>query len=348
MLIEFHCTCGHRQPLTVDKLKPSLKCAACKEVRAFVSKGSRVESVTWLALGGQTGPPRLAVPVPVGVAMRIGRAASGFLCLPGEEVEEAQTELCVEEDGRVHVKHLAGDSGTWINRAKILTGIFGMEDRLRIGPYVMRLMTHGAVQQQLEVGIEPEVIIEAEAEVEPRARRKPGRRRPHDAEPEVIIEEADEEVVAPADDLSPEDGRWSTGQKVRMVASALVVLAAAVFLGRSYIWPPVSDEMPVETTFYCPADGIPVKGRWTAASGAPICPQCGQRCVGELKYKAEPTDAPPEAATTSGPADGSGETAAADAKPADAKAADAKPAGKKPSKKKRARAQTPAGPDGDS
>lgn len=297
MLIEFHCTCGHRQALAPDKLKPALRCSACKSTLRFVAEGKKMDAVSWLAVGGQSGAPRLAVPIPVGATLKLGRAVSGWLALPGEEIDETQTELRIEDDGKLHVKHLSGDGGTWINRAKIITGILGAEDKLRVGPYVMRLMTQATVQESLAATIEPEVIVETEesdeAEAAPAARSK--RRRAALADPEVLIEEDEYEAT---DEESDPGEKWSKGQKIRIAVSGVLILAAGCFLMRSFIWPPVSDEMPHETDFYCPVDGNVVRGAWTAAAGAPICPVCGQRCVGELKYKPEllhpPADEPGE------------------------------------------------------
>lgn len=299
MLIEFHCTCGHRQPLEVAKLKAAVRCSACKSTLQYVLAAKRLDSVIWLTVGGQTGPPRLAVPVPVNVALSVGSSAAGFLSLPGEEISESHAELKIEEDGRLLVKHVAGDSGTWINRAKIITGVLGKEDRLRVGPYVIRRQTTAALTEQASASLEPEVVVEIEADEAPR--KKPGRRRPINDEPEVIVEVEDEATsVDPPTGDEPdyrEDG-WTGRQKIRAGVCAVLILAAAGYLAKTYFMPSVSAEMPELTVFYCPADGSAVRGKWSSATGAPICPQCGQRCVGELKYKAEPTDTPPPAATS--------------------------------------------------
>lgn len=289
MLIEFHCTCGHRRPLEPAKLKPSLRCDACKAVLSFLAKDRKIDDAVWLTLGGQTGGPRLAVPVPVGEALHIGRSVSGFLALPGEEIEEAQTELRLEEDGRLLVRHLSGDSGTWINRARIITGVLGPSDKLRVGPYILRRMSHAEVREAATVRLEPEIIVGVDArddEAEPSDFAR-SRRRGKKIGPEVIVEEETEDEIA----LSSEpdaDRRWTKGQRIRVALCGVLILAAGLFLARSFLWPALSEEMPRETDFYCPVDGNVVRGTWTAAHGAPICPQCGQRCVGQLKYKEEP------------------------------------------------------------
>ena len=296
MLIELHCSCGHRQALSPEKLPPKVRCSACKNALRFCGSVRNLTDVKWLTVGGQTGAPRLAVPIPVGIGLTLGRSPSGWLSLPGEDIEDSQTELQIGEDGRVLVKHMAGDGGTWINRARIVEGVLGEKDRLRIGPYVMGLLTHDAIIASVQASIEEDVEVEIE-ESGPKAARGKGKR----SEPEDDAD-LDREVRRASADEGDDGGLvdyqsgWSTGQKIRMVVSVALILGVSGYLAKGYFFPPISEEMPSETVFYCPADGTPVKSEWSATAGAPKCPVCGQRCVGELKYKSQVTPAAARAA----------------------------------------------------
>lgn len=339
MLIEFHCGCGHRRPLGVEKLKASHRCEACKTTFRFAGESKSVESVVWLAVGGQKGPPRLAVPMPREIAVPLGSSARGFLSLPGEEISDVHAEVKIEVDGRLHVKHVAGDSGTWINRAKIITGVVGPNDRLRIGPYVMRILTTREVTEMSSEEESPEVVVEEETETPP---PRPGRRgRAARSEPEEIAETAGaaeaEEDSPTGDEPDYREEGWTRGQRVRAGVSVLLIVLAAGYVAKTYFWPAVSAEMPEQTVFYCPADGTPVRGQWTSASGAPMCPQCGQRCVGELKYKAEPTNPPASAESTPGAEAASQPVSSS----SDSKAAVEKP----PRRKQRSTKKPVGGPD---
>ena len=300
MLIELHCTCGHRQALSPEKLPPKVRCSACKNALKFCGSVRNLSDVKWLTVGGQTGAPRLAIPIPLGVAVTLGRSPSGWLSLPGEDIEDAQTELQVAEDGRVLVKHMAGDGGTWINRARVVEGVLGEKDRLRIGPYVMGLLTHDAIIASVQAMLEDDVEVEVEVEVEdsgPKAKGGRGKRR--EADEDADLEREVRRASVDDDDaggLIDYQSGWSTGQKIRMVVSVALILGVTGYLAKGYFFPPISEEMPSETIFFCPADGTPVRSEWSASSGAPKCPVCGQRCVGELKYKSEVTPAAARAA----------------------------------------------------
>jgi hypothetical protein len=298
MLIELHCSCGHRQAMSPEKLPPKVRCSACKQALQFCGSVRKLSDVKWLTVGGQTGAPRLAVPIPVGIGLTLGRSPSGWLSLPGEDIEDAQTELQIAEDARVVVKHLAGDGGTWINRARIVEGVLCDKDRLRIGPYVMGLLGHDAIIASVQASIEDDVEVEVEIEDSaPKAARGKAKR----SEPEDDAD-LDREVRRASADEGDDGGLvdyqsgWSTGQKIRMVVSVALILGVTGYLAKGYFFPPISEEMPSETVFYCPADGTPVKSEWSASAGAPKCPVCGQRCVGELKYKSEVTPAAARAA----------------------------------------------------
>lgn len=248
-----------------------MRCGGCKAEHRFVPPGVEIGRSRWLIIGGQDGSARLAAPIPINEPLRVGRSAALWLSLPGEDVADEQAELLLRSDGRLEVRHLAGDGGTWIDRAKIAKGVLVEGKHLLIGPYVLRMAPHTKVRAVLAAA----------------------------SEPEVIIEEGDgggeEEVETPggAGDIAAAGGggwrNWTKGQRVRAAICALVVLSGGALLAKSYVWPSVSEEMPTDTVFYCPVDGTEVRGRWTSSSGAPVCPRCGQRCVGELKYKPEIT-----------------------------------------------------------
>ena len=312
MLIELHCPCGLRQPLSPEKVPAKVRCSACKKVLQFAQSGQAKDETLWLAVGGQTGEPRLAVPMPIGLPLTLGRSPKCWLSVPGDEIEDLQAEITVGDGGRVEVKHLAGDSGTWINRARIATGVLWENDKLRIGPFVMRLLAHNAVLAATQAALEPDVVVEIETDEAPPAESRGARKK------RAPVEAADEDFdfrdeQAPASDAREDliDYRegWSGGQKIRLIVCIVLILAASGYLAKAFFFPAVSEEMPDQTVFYCRVDGTAGQGDWPASAGAPICPNCGQRCLGELKYKAEviaqPPKTPPtaDAATVSQPAE---------------------------------------------
>lgn len=350
MLIELHCPCGLRQPLSPEKVPAKVRCSACKTVLQFAPSGQAKDQTLWLSVGGQTGAPRLAVPMPIGLPLTLGRSPKCWMSIPGDEIEDIQAEIQIGEGNRVEVKHLAGDSGTWINRARVAAGVLSEDDKLRIGPYVLRRVAHSAVVASTQAALEPDVEVEVEVEADepPAAESRPSRTRR--GRRETTDEDIDfREEEAPASDGREEliDYRegWSGGQKIRLIVSIVLILAASGYLAKAFFFPTISNEMPDQTVFYCPVDGTAVHAEWTASAGAPICPNCGQRCLGELKYQAEVIAQPPkpdsdaEAKATSQPADSSGDEKAVAAK-------DDSPRKKPPPKKKKKRSRKGASKGG--
>jgi len=281
MHTELHCPCGYYQPLEADRLKAAFRCDRCgAELRFWSDPRGGADAACWLTVGGRTGPPRLAVPIPIAVALTIGGGPANWLAIPAEGVDERQAELRMDTPMRLAVRHLGGDGRTWINRARVYTGVVKEGDALRIGPYHMRLASGAAL------------VLDGE-----------GR------EPDVVVEEGEEpppEGDSVAEDLgaAAAESGWTVGQKVRATACLVLILAAGVYLARTLVWPGVSADMPQETEFRCPVDGTRFRARWDDA--APKCPQCGQLCIGLLKYKSEqmggfmPTSAPAREPSTSG------------------------------------------------
>jgi len=292
MLTETHCSCGHCQEADPAKLPPKLACPKCGKVSDFgqTADGDE-EGPRWLVVGGNTGPARLAVAVPRAETLKIGRAADAWLILPGDDVADANTEVSLREDLRLSVKHLAEEAATWIGRAKIISGVLGCEDEMRIGNFVIRLRTTAS-------------LADGDAMDVP-----------------VVVEDAGDDPDEPSEDYDRGDSLWrrvlpaeaSRGQIARLWVSLIAILASAGFVISAIYWPSVSDEMPIDTVYTCPADGTTFRGIWD--DGPPKCPKCEQLCFGSIRYDAEPQA---QSQPASSPAEGASAhgTRASDERPA--------------------------------
>ena len=225
-----------------------------------------------MLIGGSKGPPRLAVPVPIGVPLNIGQDTRSWLTLPGEGIDDTHAQMMLQEDARLRVKHVGGaDGGTWINRARIHEGVLREEDTLIIGPYRLNLRRQGALPAAGSDGA-PDVILEDEAS-------------------ETALRGEAESHVSIIDAVAPR-------QTVRWVICSVMLLGAAGYLGWWMLSPHFSKDMPTGTLYRCPVDGSVFRGEWTG--GPPKCPQCGALCLGTLRYKTEKSESPD--VTTSAPA----------------------------------------------
>ncbi len=276
MLTETHCVCGHCQEVDPAKFQPQVTCPKCGQVCEF-GKTRGEKGPRWLVVGGKTGPARLAVAVPRGVTLTIGRAADAWLILPGDDVADSNTEVELQDDLRLSVKHLEKEGATWIGRARIISGVLGDADEMRIGQYVIRLRTSAT----LEVGAPADV-------------------------PDVIVEEGYSDPDEPPEGYDRGDSLWrrilpaeaSRGQIIRLWLCVVAILASAGLAVSAVYWPSVSEEMPDDTVYTCPADGTTFRGRWQ--DGPPKCPKCEQLCFGSIRYTADP---PAASQPTSGPAE---------------------------------------------
>lgn len=289
MRTELHCICGHKEAIAPEAVKRQMRCKACGTDLAF-SKGG---AMRWFVVGDEHSSG-LAAPLPLDAALKLGSASGSWIVLPGEAADARQVEMKLGADGGLVVKHVGRDKskGTWINQARIYSGVLHDGDVLKIGDWSARLMAHGAVLA-LHRPVERDVIVE---------------------------EPVDDEAPPPAESAVPipldaAESKRTRGRSLRIVVSLVMILFSGLYLMRSMIWPGVSAEMPRETTFYCPADGTVFRAAWS--SGSPRCPQCGQVCMGPIRYKPESDPRKPQ--TT---------------KPASRQTASAKPSndvGKKPS-----------------
>lgn len=265
MVTEIHCPCGAHQPVLPEKVKKAIRCPKCGQNLTFLGSGNGQPQIVWLTIGGVSGPPRLAVPVPTGMKLTIGAAADCWLALPGEGVDEKQAELKLAEDARLTVRHIGADGRTWINKSRIHSGVLQAGDTLRIGPYHMRLRGPEELAA-LAAEAAAEIVVEEEADDEPPPPRKRKERE------DVFSDEAIE-------------SGWSTGQKLRAGVSLLLILAAGGYLAKTYLLSAAGSDMPDDTEYRCPIDGTKFRAPWK--EGSAYCPQCGQLCLGAMRYKPE-------------------------------------------------------------
>jgi len=236
--------------------------------------GNGDEDVRFLLVGGSKAPPRLAVPVPVGVRLTIGRAAGCWLTLPGDAVEENHTELILQ-DARLRVKHVGPAGGTWINRARIAEGVLREDDTLVIGPYRLQLGRQGSLPAAQGSDV-PDVILEEEQPIEAVDEEEP--------------QAATDEALSRADEQAPK-------QTLKWAVCIVAIVGALGSLSWWWLAPRFSKEMPTGTVYHCPVDGTVFRGEWRG--GPPKCPQCGALCLGTLRYKSEKADG--SAAVTTAP-----------------------------------------------
>ncbi len=259
MLTEFHCPRGHRRAIEPRALKAKVRCHSCGQTVSFRQRGEGPGETRWLVVGGSDGPPRLAVPIPMGETLKVGSGSDCWLALPGDDVAGVHAELTLrEEDRQLAVRHVGGASGSWIDAAKVLTGVLHEgEEVLRIGAYQIALCSQ-ALLPSVEGADIPEVVIEEDDEGA----------KPDEAEE---AEEFRRPYVA---------SELTLGQSIRRVACVLVIVVVGAYITRSVLFPGVPPEMPKETEFRCPADGTVFRAGWS--STPPKCPSCGQYCYGSM------------------------------------------------------------------
>ncbi|HKQ47808.1 MAG TPA: FHA domain-containing protein [Phycisphaerae bacterium] len=264
MLTKFSCSCGHQEAVAPDAVKRQLRCKACGALLSF----SNGDPIHWLVVGGDNGSVTLAVPIPMEVPLKIGSANGSWIVLSKDIADDRQAELTYKKGGGLAVRHTARDKakGTWVNQARILSGVLHDGDVLKIGPWAARLMAHPAVLA-LSRTVDRGVVVEEE------------------------FEEADEPTTAPVvyDDAAVADRPKL--RTLRVTACIIVILFAGLYMARFLLWPGVSEDMPNQTTFYCPADGSAIRAGWN--NGPPKCPQCGQLCLGPMRFTPETTKRTP-------------------------------------------------------
>jgi hypothetical protein len=269
MLTKLHCSCGHSEAVAPKAVGRQIRCKACAATLSFSDGGP----VHWFVVGNDGESAECAIPIPLGMPLKIGSAAGSWIVVPSEVADDSQVELTQRPDGGLAVRHQGKDKakGTWINQARILTGVLHDGDVLRLGSWTAQLTAHAAVLAMLKP-VDCDVVVE-----------------------EAVYEE--EPAAEPAgpvytDTVEPGGSRFRT---LQVSGCLVVILFAGLYLMRSTIWPGVSSEMPRETTYHCPVDGTVFRAAWTGST--PRCPQCGQLCIGPMRYKAETDERKPAAKT---------------------------------------------------
>jgi hypothetical protein len=268
-------------------LKAKVSCRQCGEQLVFRDKSQSADEVWWLSIGGRKGPAKLAVPVPIGLQLRIGRSPQCWLAMPGDHIADQQAELQLHEDGKLTIQHLGDSAGTWINKAKILSGVLHEGDRMFVGPYVLRVRRQAALTLAADAEDVPRVIVEDE-DVEPAGPQRADKGQGHEVGAGKRLDGA---IL---------DESRGIRFPIKAVLSIVGIVASGGFLARAIIWRPVSEDMPADTEYTCPVDGTVVRASWDA--GPPQCPSCGTLCFGAMTYKAEPDPRAPATQPTSQPA----------------------------------------------
>ncbi len=266
MLTEFHCLCGFRSPIEVSALAERVRCGSCGEEFSFRHPNDKSGKACWLIVGGSKGPPRLAVPIPREKQLTIGSAPDGWLVLPSDDVAPKHADLTLRDDLCLVVRHVSGAAGTWINRARILSGVVHEKDTLRVGPFVMALRKQSQLVEILAASAREIVIVEEEdSEFSEKPLARGAARGLDDA---ILVDETPKRPT------------------IRIAASIGIIILAGGLLARTYLWPGVSQDMPSDTEYRCPVDGAVFRADWGA--GPAKCPQCGQLCFGSLGFMKEP------------------------------------------------------------
>ena len=264
MLTRFSCSCGHQEDVAPEAVQRQIRCKACGTLLSY----SHGKPIHWLVVGGDNGSVNLAVPIPLEVPLKIGSANGSWIVLSKDIADDRHAELTYKKDGGLAVRHTSQDKakGTWVNQARILSGVLHDGDVLKIGPWAARLMAHPAVMA-LSRTENRGVVVEEE------------------------FEEAEEPAQAPVvydDTAVPGRPKLRT---LRVTACIIVIVFAGLYMTRFLFWPGVSEDMPTQTTLYCPADGSANRAGWN--NGPPKCPQCGQLCLGPMRYTPDSTKRPP-------------------------------------------------------
>jgi hypothetical protein len=292
MKTEFQCVCGYGTAVDPAALKSGFKCERCSKSQKFTSAEDGGANCFWIMIGSRNGTPTRAVPLLDDRPLALGSSEACWLVLSGDGVQPMNTELRVDSDRRVHVRHLADAGRTWIDRAAILEGVLEFNNELRIGDSVLRLCTTATLLRLAAADAAP-VVIENDDDNAFSRRERAGDDDSH----------FEEESRSPRTRREGLFSGLSAGQKARALGSVVVLLLAGAFIVRMIYFPAVSDEMPTTTTFTCPVDGTKFSGAWR--DGTPKCPECGQLVFGSVSYKPKPPKkvAPPKTLPATAPAD---------------------------------------------
>ncbi len=290
MKTEFQCVCGYGTAVDPAALKSALKCERCGSMQNFSVAEDGRASCYWIMIGSRNGTPTRAIPLLDDRPLAIGSSEACWLVVHGDGVQSMNTELRVDSDRRVHVRHLAEAGRTWIDRAAILEGVLEFNNELRIGENVLRLCTTATLLRLAAADAAPVVIEDDDDDA--------GDRKRHSDDSYY-----EEESRTPRKQRGSFLADFSPGQKARALGSIVVLLIAGFFIVRMIFFPAVSDEMPTFTTFTCPVDGTKFGGEWS--NGTPQCPECGQLVFGSVSYKPTPKKklAPATVLPTSAPAE---------------------------------------------
>lgn len=263
--------------MQLEALRSGFTCPRCGRTVRYVSDGEPATATQWLLIAAAHAPPHAAVPIPIGAPLVLGRGNGAWLKLDDPALIDKHAELVLRPDRVLTVRSFDSPAGTWINRAKVLTGVLGPSDTLRVGPFRINLQTTG------------ELTATAGA---PRAASAPVETEEEDV---VELEPAhDEDLVLGREttDYTWRD-RWAeldVGPRVWLMVCVLVLGFGVYGIARFVLTRfGTSGDMPSETEYRCPVDGTQFRAAWSEEPAR--CPQCGAACYGLLEVKVEPTSA---------------------------------------------------------
>ncbi|HPF37223.1 MAG TPA: hypothetical protein P5081_01455 [Phycisphaerae bacterium] len=278
MKTEIQCMCGYGTSVDPASLKSSARCERCGKTLEFAATSDDRSNCYWIMIGPREGTPTRAIPLLEDRPLAIGNSEVCWLVISGEGVQAMNTEIRVDSDRRVHVRHLADAGRTWIDRAAILEGVLEFDNELRIADNVIRLCTTATLLRIAAADSAP-VLFEDDDDSGGGGR-----------------EYYDEEDRAPRRRRSGMFDDWSAGEKLRALALVAVIAVAVALTAKFTLSPSQSAEMPTQTFYTCSVDGHTFSGTWD--DGIPKCPICGQRVIGAINY-----DAPPRGTKRPKPAD---------------------------------------------
>jgi len=307
MQTEIHCSCGETQPVEPDQVHLGFQCPRCGAVQKFRERDDDPGAIRWLLVAAAGNAPYVAIAIPRGEPLKIGKDQRSWLQLNDKSVDPAHAEIRLDPPSKITVKNLSTTGGTWINRCKVHTGVLGESDEMRIGGYRLAPASHVAIAAGRRAEVSG-VLIETDDADEPEATDSNDVIVESDDAMPVDIVAADEENRDLISGALLDQSEKATARRrwIWIACLVAVIVASAGWYLKTSMFPALSAEMPVETEYRCPIDGTVFRAAWSR--DPPACPKCGSRAFGMMPERMtvilpSPASAPASAPASQGSAD---------------------------------------------